>query len=205
MNPSRAAHFERLYRSSPDPWDCDTRWYERRKRALVLASLPRPRYRRAYEPACGNGALTAELARRCDLLVAGEGSAEAARLVRARLASERHVEVRQQSLPDDWGVPGMRPDLIVFSEIGYYLDAPALAQVAAHIGRSLAPDGDLVACHWRGRPDDFERGAEEVHAVLGGIPGLHALSRHIEDDFLLEVWSRDPRPVGERHDGEAGA
>ena len=42
-----------LYADGADPWRAGS-WYERRKRAVVLASLPRERYRRAFEPGCGD-------------------------------------------------------------------------------------------------------------------------------------------------------
>jgi LmbE family N-acetylglucosaminyl deacetylase len=64
-----AARFAELYADGADPWRAGS-WYERRKRAVVLASLPRERYRRAFEPGCGTGELTRELAARCDAVLA---------------------------------------------------------------------------------------------------------------------------------------
>ncbi|MFE7421819.1 hypothetical protein [Rhodococcus sp. NPDC057529] len=63
MGPS---YFDAMYAASPDPWGFGDRWYEQRKYALTLAALPRPRYRRAFEPGCSIGILTAALAHRCD-------------------------------------------------------------------------------------------------------------------------------------------
>ena len=34
-------YFDRVYASSDDPWGFASRWYERRKRQLTMASLPR--------------------------------------------------------------------------------------------------------------------------------------------------------------------
>lgn len=53
------AYFEAMYAGAVDPWDLAGRWYEQRKYALTLASLPRPRYRAAFEPGCSVGVLTA--------------------------------------------------------------------------------------------------------------------------------------------------
>jgi hypothetical protein len=39
------AHFQQLYEQADDPWQVRQRWYEQRKRSLLLASLPAPRYR----------------------------------------------------------------------------------------------------------------------------------------------------------------
>ena len=54
------SRFAELY-AAGDPWRADS-LYERRKRAVVLASLPRERYRRAFEPGCGAGELTRDQA-----------------------------------------------------------------------------------------------------------------------------------------------
>lgn len=35
-----SAHFSALYRGGDDPWQVRQRWYEQRKRALMLACLP---------------------------------------------------------------------------------------------------------------------------------------------------------------------
>ena len=59
------SRFADLYSGGGDPWQTRTSWYERRKRDVVLACLPEPRYRHAAEPGCGLGLLTAGLAARC--------------------------------------------------------------------------------------------------------------------------------------------
>jgi hypothetical protein len=53
--------FATLSADGNDPWDTGS-WYERRKRALMLAALPQERYGTALEPGCGTGELTVELA-----------------------------------------------------------------------------------------------------------------------------------------------
>ncbi|WP_336493121.1 SAM-dependent methyltransferase, partial [Methylobacterium nigriterrae] len=62
-------HFDELHTRSDDPWSVRTRWYERRKRAITMASLPRKRFTRALEIGCSIGELSAELADRCDRLL----------------------------------------------------------------------------------------------------------------------------------------
>ena len=47
--------FADLYAGGDDPWQTRTSWYERRKRDVVLACLPRDRYAHAAEPGCGLG------------------------------------------------------------------------------------------------------------------------------------------------------
>ncbi len=195
--PADRAHFERLYRQQDDPYGLRHRWYEARKRAVLLASLPRRRYRHAYEPGCGAAELTAELAPRCDRLLASDFSDAAVALARRRLQGQSHVQVQRHTLPQDWPQDAAPFDLIVLSEIGYFIEEAAWHEVADACGRSLAADGDLAACDWR--PDFAQRRqpSDAVQAALGGL-GLRLIARHDEQDFLLQVWSRDPRSVAQR-------
>ncbi len=57
-------YFGAIYRDD-DPFGYRERWYEARKRDLLLASLPRARFAHAWELGCSNGELTAALAPRC--------------------------------------------------------------------------------------------------------------------------------------------
>ncbi|WP_326542445.1 class I SAM-dependent DNA methyltransferase [Pseudorhodoferax sp.] len=189
-------HFETLYAGSADPYGARTRWYEQRKRALLLASLPHQRFRNGYEPGCGNGELTARLALRCDRLLAADFSAQVLRTARQRTAALPQVRLVQQVLPNQWPVTEQF-DLIVLSEVLYFLPIDAVRSVARHCARGLAADGVLVACDWR--PDFAGRACatEAVHAELGRI-GLHPAVAHEEDDFSLRVWTRAPRSVAQR-------
>jgi hypothetical protein len=56
--------------------------------------------------------------------------------------------------------------------------------------RSLLEGGHVVAVHWRHHVPEHAAEADEVHAELRALPELHLLSRHEEDDFLLDVFVR---------------
>lgn len=194
--PGLRGMFDALYRGSDDPYGTRERWYERRKRAIVLASLPRPRFRHAYEPGCGTGELTAALADRCDVLLASDFSPDALRIARARTASLPHVRLARHRLPHDWPV-GERFDLVVLSELAYFLPPHEVQALAARCVGTLDDDGVLVACDWL--PDFADRASatEAVHAALAA-PGLAQIACHAEDDFCLRVWARSPRSVAQR-------
>ncbi|WP_166215724.1 SAM-dependent methyltransferase [Pseudomonas atagonensis] len=186
-------YFDGLYAGNDDPWAFRERWYEQRKRAITLAALPRPHYRAIFEPGCANAELSAELALRCDRLLCCDTSSAAVALARTRLSLFDHAEVRQSRLPDDW--PEEKFDLIVFSEIGYYLDSQDLTEVIARIADSLTADGQLLACHWRPPIDECPLNARQVHDLIHEQLHLPRVALHQESDFLLEVWSREPRSV----------
>lgn len=195
-------YFQDLYLQDGDPWLVRQRWYEQRKRALVLASLPQQRYHNAYEAGCGNGELTAALAQRCDKLLAGDMSEQAIRLTAERLAeagAHDHVRLALQQLPRDFPRKAEQQyDLILISEVAYYLDQPALALLAECSAASLAPGGTLLACHWRAPFKQRVQSTARVHGVFHAQPGLHRMLRHEEDDFLLEVWSNTTLSVAQR-------
>jgi SAM-dependent methyltransferase len=188
------SYFERLYRDHQDPWEFRTRWYEARKRRLTMAALPDERYLSVFEPGCSIGLLTAELAERSDHVLATDISAQA--LEQARSALPGHVELRRGAIPTDW--PAGRFDLIVLSEVGYYLDREdchLLAELAITTGR------DVIAVHWRHLVDDYPLTGDEVHEVIGRCAdrgGLAMVASHLEADLRIEVWSTDHRSVATR-------
>ncbi|WP_435093301.1 PIG-L family deacetylase [Clavibacter michiganensis] len=195
-SPSAAERFDAAYARAEDPWRVTTRWYERRKRLATLAALPDERYGRALEIGCSIGVTTAGLAERVDELLAVDVAPTAVERARVRLADAPHVRLEVRDVGADW--PAGAFDLVVMSEVGYYLDDAAFDRVLAALPGALGATGTLVACHWRHPEGDFRRTGDEVHARLAAVPGLHVLMRHEEDDFLLEVLSADPRSVAVR-------
>jgi len=178
-----AAHFDEFIRRREDPWGFESRWYEQRKREILLACLPRPRYRSVLELGCATGVLTELLAARCDRMLAVDGSHEALTRAAARVTG---ATFEQRMVPEDW--PEGVFDLIVLSELGYYLSAADLTRTRDRIESSLSAEGMLVACHWRHPIDGAPLTGDAVHAVLRGTR-LTRLVLHEEDDFLLEVWA----------------
>lgn len=192
-----AARFDETHARRADPWGVTTRWYERRKRALTLASLPDETYGSVLEIGCSIGVVTAELAHRADAVLALDVSEVAVGHARARLADRPHVRVERadvtRGLPTDGPV-----DLVLLSEVGYYLDADQFERLLDEVERVLAPAGTVVACHWRHGAGDFRQSADDVHAALARRPGLSSLVHHVEADFVLDVRSRDQRSVADR-------
>ncbi|MBD1587067.1 class I SAM-dependent methyltransferase [Pseudomonas typographi] len=188
-----AEYFDRLFQGSDDPWAFRQRWYEKRKRDLTLASLPRQRYERAFEPGCANGELSLALAERCDELVVMDFNERAVALAKQRLGDYPNAEVLEGHLPGDW--PGGMFDLVVLSEVGYYLGEPAWREVIQQMLRSLAPTGSVLACHWLHPIEGAPQRGRQVHQLLDEGLGLHKAVSHQEADFILEVWCVVPCTV----------
>lgn len=188
-------YFDEMYAGSADPWGFETRWYEERKRAITLASLPRPRYRRAFEPGCSIGVLTAALAARCDHVVATDVAQAALARARERVAG-LPVEVRRWALADPW--PEEAYDLIMVSEVAYYLQGAGVDHFAAEAARHLTHDGHLVAVHWRHPVAEYPTSGDEADARVRTASGLAVVAEHVEADFRLTVLGRDGRSVAQQ-------
>ena len=193
---SPASTCEGLYRESSDPWGFRTRWYERRKREIVVASLPRIGFASCWELGCSNGELTAALAPRCEQILATDGNESAVGEAKRRLSEFKRVRVEHQIHPKDW--PADRFDLIIFSELAYNFDEETLRSTVRRLEGSLLPAGTLVACHWRYPIEGCSLSGEDAHRILAEVLSLSRVMLHQEADFTLEIWSGDPRSVAAR-------
>jgi cyclopropane fatty-acyl-phospholipid synthase-like methyltransferase len=182
-------YFEQLYRHDQDPWGFDSRWYEQRKFALTVASLPDKRYGAAFEPGCSIGALTERLAPRCERLLAVDHVSTPLDQAIRRLRRFPHVRVEQRVLPEDW--PPGPFDLLVLSEFCYYFDAAELDDLIERARQSLEANAVVVAVHWRG-DTDYPLTAAETHRILANVPGFGTVTRHVDEQFLLDVWRYRP-------------
>lgn len=182
-------YFEAMYRADPDPWRFRTSGYEREKYADTLGALTRPRYARGLEIGCSIGVFTAQLAARCDALLAIDGSETALDTARAACAAFAHVRFAARTVPD--GFPEGRFDLIVLSEVLYYLHGADLDRVAARCLDALEPGGDLVLCHWLGETDYPLTGRDATERFVGAMlrpPLTHAVLRN--GTYRLDRLSR---------------
>jgi 2-polyprenyl-3-methyl-5-hydroxy-6-metoxy-1,4-benzoquinol methylase len=191
-----AAYFARIYADNADPWGFETRWYEQRKYALTLGALPQRRYHRALEPGCSIGILTEHLARRCDEVVATDvvDSALASTAKRMQVSNaEGLVDLRSWALGAKWTLG--RFDLIVLSEVCYYLDAQSLCRAVEDVTKHLEPGGTLLCVHWRHEVADYPLSGDAVHAILRVAPGLTKLGSYSDADMLIDVFTAGGKPA----------
>ncbi|RBY77139.1 methyltransferase [Geodermatophilus sp. TF02-6] len=182
-------YFDDLYRAAEDPWSMRTRWYERRKYALTTAVLPRERYAEAVEVGCSVGELTAALAPRCGRLTAWDVSAAAVERARARTRGLGDVRVQRRRLPADVLPPC---DLLVLSEVLYYLGPADLRAAVAAARDAVRRGGTLLAVHWRHPVADYPQSGDAVHAALRAELDWPRVAGHEEPDFLLDCWVAAP-------------
>jgi Nodulation protein S (NodS) len=180
-------YFEEMYGADPDPWQFESSWYEQRKYALTVASLPDRRYHSAFEPGCSIGVLSTLLAERCDHLLATDILPGVVESARKRCHDLTNVRCELRPVPEDW--PADPFDLVVLSEIAYYFDRPALEEMITRAVATCSPTATFVGVHWRGATD-YPLSGDEAHEIIGSEPALRHRLRHAEADFVLDVWSR---------------
>jgi protein-L-isoaspartate O-methyltransferase len=176
--------FEAKYLHAADPWDFATSHYEQRRYAATLASLQGRHFKRAFEPACSIGVLTAKLAAYCGQLHSMDVSPTAVESARRRCAYLSNVEFSVGSVAEP---PAGCFDLIVFSELGYYFAKPQLFDIGVKLVRQLNSGGVFLAVHWLGVSPDHLLSGDEVHAVLNGL-GLRIVVSERHEGFRIDQW-----------------
>ncbi|MBE7209681.1 MAG: methyltransferase domain-containing protein [Gluconacetobacter diazotrophicus] len=182
-----ASVFDRLYAADPDPWRFETSPYERAKYDATLALLPADRrYRSALELGCSIGVFTRRLAPRCDALLAVDLAAAALLRAHDGCASLPQVRFERRVLPADF--PPGRFDLVLASELLYFLDATDLDTLSDRMTAALAPGGLLLLANWTGPTDTPHTGDAAADHVLRRVaPVLRPVASSRHDGFRLDL------------------
>jgi SAM-dependent methyltransferase len=182
------ADFERRYQEDPDPWAYESSAYERDKYAATLAACGDGPFENALELGASIGVFSLQLAPRCRSLVTVDAAPTAVVNARKRLAGLSHVTPVLGAIPE--AIPDTSFDLVVASEILYYLEPPVLAATLQRVSERLPAGGRLVAVHWRPAGPERPFTAEQVHAELRAQPWLVPVSCAPTDEYLLDVLER---------------
>lgn len=185
-----ADYFEALYRADPDPWRFASSVYEREKYAATLAALPPRRFRSGFEIGCSIGVLTNQLGALCDELLAVDVADTALEQAR-RNCTLSNVSFANMRVPDAW--PDDRKfELIVLSEVLYYLVPDDIVRVAAKVAGSVAPAGIVLLVHYLGGTNYPVSGDEAASLFIAKV-GLHLGMQRRTPDYRIDVLgSEDP-------------
>lgn len=192
-----APDFDRLYEHDDDPWQVATSWYEQRKIAVVGACLAEETYQHALDPACGTGHLVRAVAPRCATVVACDASAPAVDAALKTCADLSNVTVQVRRLPY---LPAPRRvamespfDLVMLSEFLYYLEPSERRATLDSLLPLLAARVEVLAVHWRERPEDGTCGGDDLHLELRRYfteRGFRHQVAHFDEEFVLDVFTR---------------
>jgi SAM-dependent methyltransferase len=177
-------YFETLYTSDPDPWNYRSSPYEAQKYAATLGVLPLLTYRCGLELGCSIGVLTAKLAKFCNLLTAVDTSGHALAIAR-QYCPDPHVTFVHAHLPDgEWGAPF---DLLVLSEILYYLQPEAIQRLAKRLTRHAGHGAHVVLAHWTGKTN-YPLTANAATEQLRSSMPVSVLEEITHPEYRLDLW-----------------
>ena len=181
MSGSRdAGHFARIYQFNPDPWGFCTDPYEQAKYCHLIEILGGRRFASGLEVGCSIGVLTHMVAPLCDTMLAVDLVEQPLEAARSRCADQPWVRFQRMRVPGEW--PDRRFDLILLSEVLYFLSPADIDRCAARVTDSLLPNANVLLVNWLGRSDDPCSGDEAADRFIAAAAGV------------LPVAQQDRRP-----------
>lgn len=184
-------YFEDVYAAKEDPWDFETSEYEAKKYLETLRALPRASYENAFEIGCSIGVLTEKLATRCKRLLAIDISDKALEKARRRCENLPHVRFQKMNVSEEF--PSETEfDLILVSEVAYYLSARDWRDLSEKIYEKLRKGGHAALVHWLPEVADYPQTGDEVHESFGKFAGNKMRLRHKarHEKFRIDVWEK---------------
>lgn len=185
-------YFDDVYNRNDDPWDFENSPYEKQKYEATLAALPRPVYENVFEIGCSIGVLTKQLASRSKRLLSVDVADLALAKAKERLKDFTQVKVEKMTVPQQF--PDEAFDLILLSEVGYYLSKNDLEKLAALMIGHLETGGQLLLVHWTPFVPDYPQTGDEVHDYFMNLcqqkQHLQHLFHQREEKFRLDLFEK---------------
>ena len=125
------------------------------------------------------------LAEHCDTLISIDISEKALEVAKKRLANESKVAFRVAAIPE--GFPDGMFDLIIMSEVGYYLSLKDLQKTITLIEQQLNLGGTLIIVHWTHYVKDYPLAGDEVHECFAESKLTHLYGDRTKD-YRLDVY-----------------
>lgn len=185
-----AEYFEDVYDASDDPWNFASSEYEAAKYAATIDVLPREKYETAFEIGCSIGVLTAKLAAYCGSLLSVDVNEKALAQARERCRRFSNVRLRSMNVPREF--PGENFDLILVSEVGYYLDREDWKKTFDKIFEHSNSKGNVVLVHFTPTVHDYPQTGDEVHDSFAewSEHKFRLLEKRRSEKYRLDVWEK---------------
>jgi SAM-dependent methyltransferase len=162
-----AAYFDRLYSADPDPWRFKTSPYERTKYTATVAAIADRRYAAALEVGCSIGVLSENVAPLCDAFLGLDITELPLVEARVRCAAMRQAQFSRMAVPDDWPAGGF--DLILLSEVLYFLSPDNIRATAARVRHCLQPGGRVLLVNWIGESKPPQPGDKAAELFIDAV------------------------------------
>ncbi|MEN5195728.1 class I SAM-dependent DNA methyltransferase [Sphingobacterium faecium] len=185
-----ADYFTAVYDRNEDPWDFETSAYEAAKYAATIAALPNKQEERVLEVGCSIGVLTRILAQRCIHLLAIDVSQKALDIATRRCEHVRNVTFKKASFPKE--LPTEQFNLIMISEVAYYLSASDWRSAIGSLYERLVSGGHIVLVHWLPEVHDYPQTGDQVHDLFEQLmkDKMKRMFSNRADRYRIDVWAK---------------
>lgn len=183
-------YFKMVYDANEDPWNFETSEYEAKKYAATIAALPQKHYEKALEIGCSIGVLTKMLAEKSSDLLATDVSQKALDIAEKRCENLENVRFEKMSFPQE--LPDDIYDLIMLSEVAYYLSPDDWELAIASLYDRLQQDGNVVLVHWLPVVHDYPQTGDEVHETFEKLMSdrMKNVFSDRAETYRMDVWAK---------------
>jgi cyclopropane fatty-acyl-phospholipid synthase-like methyltransferase len=179
-------YFEQLYTKDEDPWHFATSAYEQSKYKATLEILKGQPLGRVFEVGCSIGVLTKALALNCDSVLAVDVSEIALSNAMHSCGAHGNVTISYMRIPAEW--PAGSFDLILLSEVLYYLGPADVRATARKTSQSLSSTGRVLLVNWLGETDYPCGGDEACNIFMAAAKNdLQVIKQRRNRDYRLDL------------------
>lgn len=183
-------YFDKVYDANKDPWNFETSDYENKKYAATIKALTKASYKNAFEIGCSIGVLSKMLAEKCTHLLAVDSVEAPLKNARKRLQGHKNVQIERMTVPHNFGKE--KYDLIIISEVAYYLNDKDLKLLRNKTIEHLAKGGQLLMVHWTPQVHDYPQtgdGVNDYYMALNNSLLKHLYNERAET-YRLDLFEK---------------
>ena len=184
-------YFDKLYQQQTDPWNFEQSVYENEKYQETLKVLG-PHYDTALEIGCSVGVLTQQLAARCAKLLAVDISEKPLEIAKKRCGNQPQVTFKALDISKEF--PRDTYDLIIISEVGYYLTEEKLLELYENCQKNSSNNGQILLVHWTGFVEEYPLSGREVHKLFEKYNSkemvFSELAKITRPEYELVLWQK---------------
>ena len=178
-------YFDDMYAASQDPWNFTGSMYEQEKYQHTITALGGEDFINGLEIGCSIGVLTKMLSEYCTSLLGVDISEKPILIARERLKDNLGVKFEVFDIPRQY--PDNQFDLIVVSEVAYYLSEKDLISTKSLILNSLADNGTLCLVHWRPQIDGCAFNGDQVNDSFLNDGAYNPAYQYSNDQYRIDV------------------
>jgi len=183
-------YFKDVYDANEDPWNFETSEYEAGKYSATIAALPKQHYENVLEIGCSIGVLTQLLAQKSNHLLATDVSQKALDIAAKRCEKLKNVSFQKMSFPKE--LPEDQYDLIMISEVAYYLSSADWEFAISNLYERLSPNGNVVLVHWLPEVHDYPQTGDEVHDSFERLmqDKMQNVFKNRAETYRIDIWEK---------------